>query len=83
MAKIQGTFGNGVDTDYDINVGFSAATVCVRLFDLNNDSLEIPAFQLQKQTPTENSVRFTLTPAPASNSIQYVISDGTEPPDLA
>jgi len=83
MAKSQGTFGNGADTQFDVNAGFSTAVVCVRLFDLNRDGLEIPAFQLQKQTPTANSVRFILTPAPASNSIQYVITDGTEPPDPA
>jgi O-acetylhomoserine/O-acetylserine sulfhydrylase-like pyridoxal-dependent enzyme len=53
------------------------------LFDLTQDGDEVIAFQMERETPNATSVRFTLTPAPAVDSIQYVITDGTEAPDLS
>jgi hypothetical protein len=81
MAKVEGIFGDGFATQFDVDAGFSTVEVAARLFDLVQSNLEVAAFQMQRETPTPTSVRFILVPAPATGSIRYVITDGTEVPD--
>jgi hypothetical protein len=81
MAKVQGTLGDGINTSFDIDTGFSTETPAVRLFDLTRDGNEIIAYQMQKQTPNSTSIRLGLTPAPEVDQVQYVITDGSEAPD--
>lgn len=80
MAKVDQFIGNGFNTVFDLDVGFSTANVVVQCFDLLNVNNVVLAFQMQKQTPNATSVRLTLTPAPALNSIKVVVTDGTEAP---
>lgn len=79
MATTSTVIGNGVDTQFDVNAGFSTAKALARLFDVGSGE-EVLGFQMQRLLPDSNSVRLTLTPAPATNSVQVRLSDGSEPP---
>jgi hypothetical protein len=80
MAKAEQLIGDGVNTVFDLDVGFSTANVVVQCFDVFRSGNFVSAFQMQKQTPNANSVRLTLTPAPPLDSIRAVVTDGTEVP---
>jgi hypothetical protein len=81
MAKVTGTIGNGVDTEFVIAAGFNTSSVAARLFDTTRENNEVFAFQLQRQTPNDTSLTLILTPAPVLDSIYYSITDGSEAPD--
>jgi len=79
MAKVSGTLGNGSDTEFDVDTGFGTELALAVLTDLIGGE-EVIAYGFQRETPNSTSVRFTLTPAPALDQIQYSVSDGTESP---
>jgi hypothetical protein len=80
MARSEQVIGDGINTVFDIDVGFSTADPAVQCFDLFRSGNIVMAFQMQEQTPNATSVRLTLTPAPGVNSIRVVVTDGTEDP---
>jgi len=81
MAKVDQTIGDGINTVFDLDLGFSTEDVCVRCLDLLQSSNDVVAFQMEKQTPNSTSIRLTLTPAPPTDSIRVIATDGTEAPD--
>lgn len=80
MAKVDQLIGDGINTVFDLDVGFSTVDAVVQCFDLLHSNNIVFSFQLQNQTPNATSVRLTLTPAPALNSIRAIVTDGTETP---
>jgi len=80
MARFDGFLGNGVDNVFDVDTGFTTDDAIARLIDTLRGDAQVVAFGFERQTPNPTSVRFTLTPAPATNQIQYFITDGTEEP---
>jgi hypothetical protein len=80
MAKVEGTLGNGVSTQFDVSAGFNTSVVAVRIWDTTRDDMEVFAFRVQRRTPDDSSVRLIFDPAPALNQLKYVISDETEMP---
>lgn len=81
MAKTELFIGDGSNTVFDVDVGFSTAVVAVRCLDLLRDGNEVMGFQLEKQTPNATSIRLTLSPPPPTDSIRVIATDGTEAPD--
>jgi len=80
MARSEHIIGDGINTVFDVDAGFSTAEVAIQCFDLFRSGNVVMAFQMQEQTPNATSVRLTFTPAPGLNSIRVVVTDGTEDP---
>jgi len=66
------TIGDGGSTVFDVDAGFDTSLAQVYLYDLVALT-PIDFYQLERGVPNANSIRFTLTPAPALNSIQVFI----------
>jgi len=79
VAKINMLVGNGVDTQFDLNAGFPTPSACVVCRDAITE-IKVIGFQFQRSVPDAASVRVTLDPAPATNSVRVYVSDGTELP---
>lgn len=80
MARLEQTIGDGINTVFDLDVGFSTADAAIQCFDLLNSGNTVAAFQFQKETPNATSVRVIFIPAPPLNSISVMVTDGTEAP---
>jgi hypothetical protein len=64
--------GDGANTVFDIDAGFDTALSQIYLYDLLTFT-PIDFYMMQRETPDPTSIRLTLTPAPALNSIQVFI----------
>jgi hypothetical protein len=64
--------GDGSETVFDIDAGFSTENARVYVYDTISGSL-ISTMQLSLQTPNSTSVRLTFSPAPASGQIRVFI----------
>lgn len=81
MAIEEGFVGDGVSSAITIPLSFDTEVVAIRLFDTTKSNAEILAFRMRRQFPTATSITLTLTPVPATNSIKYVVTDGSEFPE--
>ena len=79
MAKTSTLIGDGLSTQFDLDVGFDTTKAVALLFDAGSGE-KILGFQLIRLVPNSTSVRLILTPAPSLNGVQARISDGTEVP---
>lgn len=64
--------GNGVDTVFEINVGFATENAAVYIYNLLTNT-PVDIFQVTLSSPNPTSLTLTLTPAPAAGSLQVFV----------